>query len=199
MKIYLLYNNKMDLIKNYLKESISLKSAILADEELLKKIAFIAEKLVSSLKNGGKILFAGNGGSAADSQHLAAEFISKFAKERSPLPAIALTVNTSVLTAVSNDFSFEEVFSRQIEALFWENDVFCAFSTSGKSPNILKALEVAKRKGLFTVLFTGFSVFEEKIADVIINVPSKNTPIIQEAHITLGHVLCKLVEDSYFN
>lgn len=189
----------MDLIKNYLKESISLKSAILADEELLKKIAFIAEKLVSSLKNGGKILFAGNGGSAADSQHLAAEFISKFAKERSPLPAIALTVNTSVLTAVSNDFSFEEVFSRQIEALFWENDVFCAFSTSGKSPNILKALEVAKRKGLFTVLFTGFSVFEEKIADVIINVPSKNTPIIQEAHITLGHVLCKLVEDSYFN
>lgn len=199
MKIYLLYNNKMDLIKNYLKESISLKSAILADEELLKKIAFIAEKLVSSLKNGGKILFAGNGGSAADSQHLAAEFISKFAKERSPLPAIALTVNTSVLTAVSNDFSFEEVFSRQIEALFWENDVFCAFSTSGKSPNILKALEVAKMKGLFTVLFTGSSVFEEKIADVIINVPSKNTPIIQEAHITLGHVLCKLVEDSYFN
>lgn len=189
----------MDSIKNYLQESISVKESILDDVTILNAILSAKEHLIQTLNQNGKIMLAGNGGSAADSQHLAAEFVSKFKKDRRPLSAIALSVDTSVLTALSNDFGYEEVFSRQIEALGKKGDAFLAFSTSGSSENILKALKTAKNLGIFTVFFTSNKAYLEKeLADVLIKIPSKNTPIIQEAHITLGHILCKLVEDALF-
>ncbi|MDX2469515.1 MAG: D-sedoheptulose 7-phosphate isomerase, partial [SAR324 cluster bacterium] len=154
---------------------------------------------LSAYKDNKKILFAGNGGSAADAQHLAAELVARFYFNRPALAAIALTTDTSILTAVGNDFGFEDIFSRQVEALGNQGDVFIGISTSGNSPNILKAFSVANEKGLFTVALTGQSGGKMKdVVDLCIQVPSDETPRIQEAHILIGHSLCEYLEGQLF-
>lgn len=158
-----------------------------------------AEVIIDSFQKGGKLLIAGNGGSAADAQHFAAELVGKFKKERKALPAIALTTNSSILTAVANDYSFRKVFSRQVEALAKKGDVFFGISTSGNSLNVIEALEVAKRMNCFTVGLTGKTGGNmAKICDILINVDSEETPRIQEAHILAIHIICEIVEKSIF-
>ncbi len=155
----------------------------------------VAKVIASSLSKGGKVLLCGNGGSAADAQHMAGELVGRFNMERDPLPAIALTTDTSILTAVANDYSFEEVFGRQVKALGKKGDVLVAFSTSGRSKNVLHALEVARDKGLITVGITGKGGGDMvHKCDYILCVPSESTPLIQEVHITIVHLLCQLVE-----
>ena len=161
----------------------------------LRSIAEVAEVLVATYRRGGKALFFGNGGSAADAQHLAAEFIGRFAADRRPLPALALSVNPSSLTALANDYGFEEVFARQIRALASPGDVAVALSTSGRSPNVLRGVEAAREQGIVTVGLTGEGggALKERV-DYCICVPSSVTPRIQECHILIGHVLCEIVE-----
>lgn len=152
----------------------------------------------ASLRQGGKILFMGNGGSAADAQHLAAEFVGRFVKERRGLPAIALTTDTSILTAVGNDYGFDQVFTRQIEALVRPGDIVVGISTSGNSPNVVQALTVAKDMGAVTIGMTGESGGKMAlICDLCIQVPSKTTARIQEAHILIGHIVCAAVDEDY--
>ena len=154
----------------------------------------------SALKQGQKILFVGNGGSAADAQHLAAEIVGRFERERSGLAALALTTDSSTLTSIANDYGFESIFSRQLEALGQEGDVFIAISTSGNSPNLVQAVEVAKAKGLVTIGMLGKTGGDLKaLVDECLIVPSENTARIQEAHILIGHILCQLVEESLFS
>ncbi len=167
--------------------------------ECSAEIKSAVELAIETLRNGGKIAFIGNGGSAADSQHLAAEFVGRFARNRSPLPALALTTDTSILTAVGNDFGFEDVFSRQVEALLEEGDLLIAISTSGNSPNVIKAVLKAKEMGVKIVGLTGKSGGKLKdICDVSIVVPSNSTPRIQEVHILIGHVMCEEVERALY-
>jgi D-sedoheptulose 7-phosphate isomerase len=161
-------------------------------------IIAIARAWTRSLKGGGKILLFGNGGSAADAQHLAAELAGKFYLDREPLAAIALTTDTSVLTALGNDLGFENVFARQVQALARQGDVVVGISTSGNSPDVLRAIEYAKEKGIFTVAFTGAGGKLVEMADLVLSIPSRDTPRIQEAHITAGHLVCYLVERSLF-
>ena len=164
-----------------------------------KKILNLAMHLAEVFKKGGKLLIFGNGGSAADAQHLAGELINRFKKERKPLPAIALTTDTSVITAISNDYDFSLIFVKQIEALGKKGDVALGISTSGKSPNVLKALHVAKEKGLYTVGLSGGDGGKMKdVCDLLILVPSKETPRIQEGHLLFLHILCELIEDILF-
>ena len=166
------------------------------DREFLELIDIISEKIILSLKNKGKLLLCGNGGSAADAQHIAAEFVGKFQKERAPYDAEALTTNTSILTAVANDYDFDGVFSRQVEAKGREGDILIGISTSGKSKNVLNAMKSAKRKQMITVMLMGdFETGQlDEYCDFIIKIPSKITARIQEAHIFVGHVLAELVE-----
>ncbi|NLE65065.1 MAG: D-sedoheptulose 7-phosphate isomerase [Elusimicrobia bacterium] len=154
--------------------------------------------IIDALKNGGKVLLCGNGGSAADAQHIAAEFVGRFQKERRALPAVALTTDTSILTCLANDYSFETIFSRQVEALGKKGDVLIGISTSGKSPNVVRAFEAAKTQGMSTIAFTGGSggVMGE-MADITVTVPCKVTARVQEMHITLFHALCEVVEDEF--
>ncbi len=167
--------------------------------ECSAEIKSAVELAIETLRNGGKIAFIGNGGSAADSQHLAAEFVGRFAKNRSPLPALALTTDTSVLTAVGNDFSFEDVFSRQVEALLEKGDLLIAISTSGNSSNIIKAVLKAKEKGVKVIGLTGKGGGNLKnICDIVIVVPSDSTPRIQEVHILIGHIVCEEVERALY-
>ena len=176
-----------------LEESANIKRMIA--QNLADKIANVAEILIDAYKAGGKVLLIGNGGSAADAQHIAAELIGRFKLERKGLPAIALTTNTSILTALANDYGYDTVFSRQLEALANDKDVLIAFTTSGTSPNILKAIEVARSKNVKVIGLTGGDGGKLKdVADITIVVPSDNTPRIQEAHITIGHIICNLVE-----
>lgn len=164
-----------------------------------KKILNLAMHLAEVFKKEGKLLIFGNGGSAADAQHLAGELINRFKKERKPLPAIALTTDTSVITAISNDYDFSLIFVKQIEALGKKGDVALGISTSGKSPNVLKALHVAKEKGLYTVGLSGGDGGKMKdVCDLLILVPSKETPRIQEGHLLFLHILCELIEDILF-
>ena len=187
-------------IRQSISDSIALKEKILKDAVLLDIIDKAAKEMVSSLKNGGKILFCGNGGSAADAQHIAAEFVNRYLKERNALPAIALTTDTSILTSIGNDNSFENIFSRQIEALGKKGDVAWGLSTSGRSRNVVRALRVAKSFGLKTIGFTcGDGGEIKKIVDCNINVHSMSTPRIQELHITIGHIICELIEDIFSN
>jgi D-sedoheptulose 7-phosphate isomerase len=159
----------------------------------------VAHTCTTAFSNGNKVLFCGNGGSAADAQHLAAEFSGRFYYDRPPLPSEALHVNTSYLTAVANDYSFDEVYSRIIQGTGNEGDVLIALSTSGNSSNVIKAIETAKRKGMITVALTGKSGGKIKgIADFLINVPSDDTPRIQESHIMIGHIICEQVERALF-
>jgi D-sedoheptulose 7-phosphate isomerase len=181
-----------------IEESIAVKQQLLADSALLLALVQTAQAMVTALKNGGRILFFGNGGSAADAQHLAAEFVGRYLIERRPLPAIALTVNTSALTAIGNDYGYETVFARQIVALGAPGDIAVGITTSGKSPNVLAGLKAAKQAGLVTVALTGQAGKAiRSVADHCLAVPSQQTPRIQEAHILLGHIVCELVEDQF--
>ncbi len=186
-------------INNILAESIAVKQAILNDPELLQRVQNVVQDCIAAFKVDKKLLFCGNGGSAADAQHLAAEFSGRFYKDRAPLFAEALHVNTSYLTAVANDYSYDEIYSRAVRGAGRAGDVIFGISTSGNSGNILKALEVAKAKGMITVGFTGASGGKMKaLCDHLINIPSTDTPRIQESHITIGHIICELVEAALF-
>ncbi len=183
-----------------IKESISAKERLLASAETVAAIARVSEVLIESLRSGHKLMLFGNGGSAADSQHIAAEFVGRFAFDRPALPALALSVNTSALTAIGNDYGFDQVFSRQIEALGQKGDVAIGISTSGNSPNVLQGLITARKLGLHTVAFTGGSGGKMMgAADHSICAPSKETPRIQECHILIGHVISLLVEQEIFH
>ncbi|MDY7579609.1 D-sedoheptulose 7-phosphate isomerase [Herbaspirillum sp. RTI4] len=180
-------------------ETRQVMDAILSAPALLAATEAAARACITCLQNGGKILLAGNGGSAADAQHIAGELVSRFAFDRPGLPAIALTVDSSVLTAIGNDYGYEKLFTRQIQAHGNKGDVFIAYSTSGKSPNIVGALEEAHQRGLITIGLTGNrdSAMPE-LCDHILQVPSADTPKIQEGHLVLGHILCGLIERELF-
>ena len=186
-------------IQKYIKESIKTKEEILNSEAVQNAVESAVNIIVEAYKNDKKVLFAGNGGSAADAQHLAAELVSKFNLDRPALNAIALTTNTSILTAVGNDYSHEYVFPRQIHAYGVKDDVFVAISTSGNSKNIINSIGEAKRRGLKVIGLTGKNpCLMDNLCDCIIKVPSADTPIVQEAHIMLGHIICGLVEEKLF-
>jgi len=186
-----------DHIIKIFKESIRVKEAFV--NENLSKLVNVVEAVTSALKAGSKILIFGNGGSAADAQHIAAEFVNRFVIERPPLPAIALTTDTSVITSIGNDYDFSEIFSKQIRAIGLPGDIAWGISTSGNSANVLKGLEVAKKMGLVTIAFTGKDGGNiAKIADLSINVSSSVTARIQEVHITAGHAICDLVDVKLF-
>ena len=188
----------LSLITKNLNSSIKAKKDLLSNDNIKKIFCEAVELVLQKYINGGRLYIAGNGGSAADAQHLAAEFVSKLSKDRNPLPAEALTVDSSVLTAIGNDYGFEQVFSREILALGEENDIFIPISTSGKSLNILDAIRVAKAKDIETFGFSGGT--GGKMVDLceVIVVPSNSTEKIQEVHIMLGHILCAMVEKILF-
>ena len=189
----------LDDIKNYIEHSIDVKSAVLNNDRLLMKIYQASQIVISSLRRKGKILIAGNGGSAADAMHMATEFCAKFYQARRALPALALCADTCVMSAVANDFNFEYVFSRQIEALGHEQDVFIAISTSGNSKNILNAIDTAKQKGMQVIFITSEMLGTAHLqkADIPICVPSNDTPLIQETHIMIEHLICYEVEKAF--
>lgn len=187
------------MIKSRIEESIQVKSKIANDEALLARIEKAIEIITDAYKKGGKILFCGNGGSAADAQHLAAELSGKFYIDRDPLEAEACHVNTSFLTAVSNDYSFEKAYARYIKSSGKYGDVIVGLSTSGNSGNVIEAFKVAKDLGMSIIAFTGETGGKMKdYADLTIAVPSKDTPRIQEAHILVGHIICEMVEKNLF-
>lgn len=186
-----------DHIVKIFKESIRVKEAFV--NENLSKLVNVVEAIIAALKAGNKILIFGNGGSAADAQHIAAEFVNRFVIERPPLPAIALTTDTSIITSIGNDYDFSEIFSKQIRAIGQPGDIAWGISTSGNSANVLKGLEVAKKMGLVTIAFTGKDGGNiAKIADLSVNVSSSVTARIQEVHITAGHAICDLVDVKLF-
>jgi len=189
----------MEYIKNQIKNSVNLKLKILDSEELLNTILVSANICISALKSGNKILLAGNGGSAADAQHLAGELVNRFYFNRPGLPALALTTDSSVITSIANDYGFEMVFARQLKANGTRNDVFIAISTSGNSPSILNAIKTAKESGIVTIGLTGANGIEmARLCDSCIIVPSIETPRIQEAHILVGHIICSFIEKEMF-
>ena len=182
-----------DIIKRIFRESIQIKETFLRDN--IDRIVRIVDVITEALKKGNKVLLFGNGGSAADAQHIAGEFVNRFLIERPPLPAIALTTDTSVLTSIGNDYDFSEVFSKQIRAIGHEGDIAWGFSTSGGSVNVIKALEAARKMGLVTVGFTGRDGGTVGlISDYHLNVPSNVTPRVQEVHIVVSHAICELVD-----
>ena len=186
-------------IDEYIKETISTKEKILNDNTIKNTINIIVEKLVEAYKNDNKMIIAGNGGSAADSQHIACEMISKLNINRKALNAHALNTNTSVISSIGNDFGFEFIFSRQIEAIGKPGDIFIALSTSGESTNIINALIAAKKNNIITLSITGMKYCQvDKISDYVIKIPSVKTPIIQESQIMIGHIICSLVEKQLF-
>ncbi len=189
-----------DKIKHIISESAEVKKKVLGDERLIKTIEESTRLIVTALQNGNRIYFCGNGGSAADAQHLAAEFSGRFYIDRDALPAEALHCNTSYLTAVANDYSFDLVYARLIKGIAHKGDVLIGLSTSGNSGNIVKAFETAREKGVLTIGMTGESGGKLKeLSDHLLNVPSTDTPRIQESHILIGHIICQLVEEQYFN
>ena len=174
-------------------------SRMLADEMLVGLVEQAATTCISALQNGGKILLAGNGGSAADAQHIAGELVSRFAFDRPGLPAIALTTDTSILTAIGNDYGYDYLFARQIESHGQAGDVFIGYSTSGRSANVIRAFEAAKQRGLKTVGLTGSRLGQmSELCDVLLAVPSEATPKIQEGHLVIGHLICGLIEQEMF-
>jgi len=186
-------------IKEAIRESIEIKKSILSDANLIQTITDVAELCTEAFCMGNKVLFCGNGGSAADAQHLAAELSGRFYYDRLPLPAEALHVNTSYLTAVANDYSFDEVYARLLRGIGQEGDVLIGISTSGNSTNIVRAFQIAHEMGIITVGLTGESGGKlGGLSDYLINVPSTDTPRIQESHIMIGHILCEVVESSLF-
>jgi D-sedoheptulose 7-phosphate isomerase len=189
----------LNRIKQRIESSIKVKEELLQNEALILEIEKTVKLCVDALRADKKLLFAGNGGSAADAQHLAAEFSGRFYKDRTPLYAEALHVNSSYLTAVANDYSYDEVYSRMIIAKGRPGDIFFGISTSGNSKNIIKAFEAAKKQGMFIIAMTGESGGKMKeLCDVLLNMPSTDTPRIQEAHILVGHIICEFVEEQLF-
>lgn len=189
----------MTFINRHISASIETKQALLESSLVTESIAQAANLCLSVYQKGNKILIAGNGGSAADAQHIAAEFVSRFEFDRPGLPALSLTTDTSILTAVGNDYGFERLFSRQIEANGTSGDVFIGISTSGNSPNILAALKSAKEKGLTTIGLAGAGGKIQNACDICISVPSSHTPRIQESHILIGHIICAFIEQELFH
>ncbi len=190
-----------DYIKQTLENSFDVVHKMHESLELQKNLAKAVDLLVTCLSSGHKVLFAGNGGSAADAQHMSAEFVARFMFDRPGLPSIALTTDTSALTAIGNDYGFEHLFSRQIQALGKKGDTLVAYSTSGTSPNILKALKEAKAQGVHSIGFTGMKKGCEPmmdLCDVTLQIPSPSTPHIQEGHLIAGHILCGAVEQTMF-
>lgn len=180
-------------------ETQRVMTAMLADALLVAKVEEAARACIDCMKGGGKILLAGNGGSAADAQHIAGEFVSRFAFDRPGLPAIALTTDTSILTAIGNDYGYEKLFARQVQAHGKKGDLFIGYSTSGKSPNVLLAFEEARSRGLVCIGLTGNRGGSmQALCDHLLEVPSADTPKIQEGHLVLGHILCGLVENALF-
>jgi len=188
-------------VRRSITDSVDAKQKLLEDASLIPLIARVSELCLQALRSGNKLLLFGNGGSAADTQHIATEIVGRFAFDRPALPALALSVDTSALTAVSNDYGFDHAFSRQIEALGREGDVALGFSTSGNSPNVLRAISSAKKLKLHTVAFTGNTGGKLKLSpdlDYCLCVPSDVTARIQECHMLIGHILCQLVEEELF-
>jgi D-sedoheptulose 7-phosphate isomerase len=186
-------------IQHIISDSISVKSALLQDHTLLQTIESIVTEITNSFQSGFKVQFCGNGGSAADAQHLAAEFSGRFYKNRRALPSDALHCNSSYLTAVANDYSYDEIYARLVDGTMVKGDVLIGITTSGNSGNIVKAFEVARAKGIITIGFTGSNGGKLKeLSDYLINIPSDITPRIQESHILVGHIICELVEAAIF-
>ena len=191
--------NELLKIKEIIQSSVFVKQQILKNEELIKTIDKVVSVVVNAFQKGKRVYFCGNGGSAADAQHLAAEFSGRFYNDRKALPAEALHCNTSYLTAVANDYSYDVIYSRIIEGVGEEGDVLIGLSTSGNSKNIVNAFEKAKEKKMITVGFTGLTGGAMKgCSDYLINIPSSDTPRIQESHIMAGHIICQLVEEKIF-
>lgn len=186
-------------IKEHITKSIRTKEQILQNNALLTQIQEVSLKVLRAYKMGFKTLIAGNGGSAADAQHIAAEFVSRFYFDREGLPSIALTTDTSVLTAIGNDYGYEKLFVRQLQAQARSGDIFIGISTSGNSANILESLKFCRQNNILSVGFTGASGGKMKeLCDICLNVPSNETPRIQESHILIGHIICAIVEESLF-
>jgi D-sedoheptulose 7-phosphate isomerase len=186
-------------ISDQINEAQQVMSAMLADDDLTFIVQAAANACITSLQQGGKILLAGNGGSAADAQHIAGEFVSRFAFDRPGLPAIALTTDSSILTAIGNDYGYEKLFARQVQAHGNKGDVFIGYSTSGLSPNILRAFEESRTRGLICIGLTGNRGGSIKsCCDYLIEIPSSDTPKIQEGHLVIGHIICGLVENAIF-
>jgi D-sedoheptulose 7-phosphate isomerase len=186
-------------ISNHVKESYEIKQKMYADKDLMALIGEVSQKVIEIYKNGQKTLIAGNGGSAADAQHIAGEFVSRFYFDRPGLASIALTTDTSIITAIGNDYGYEKLFSRQVQANGQKGDMFIGISTSGNSANIIEALNECKEKGIITVGLTGASGGKmAELCDYCIKVPSNQTPRVQEAHILIGHIICAVVEEALF-
>ena len=188
----------LDSIKKEIIDSISTKDLILGNNALIKQIQLLIDSCLFSLSNGGKIILAGNGGSFADAQHLSAEFTSRFMFDRNPLPSIALGTNSSAMSAIGNDYGYEEVFSRELDSIATSNDLFIPISTSGNSKNIINAIEVAMNKNIRVIALSGSSGGLIKPLCECICIPSNNTGRIQEAHIMIGHIICGIVEAEFF-
>jgi D-sedoheptulose 7-phosphate isomerase len=192
-------HRRTDAVAEHFRHSCQSLELAAADGELAAAIVAIADAITAAMRAGGKLLVAGNGGSAADAQHIAGEFLSRLNFDRSPLPAVALTTDTSVLTAIGNDYGYDQVFERQIRGLGRAGDVFLAISTSGRSPNILRALHAARENKLATVGFTGSGEREMRnLCDICLLAPSNETPLIQQIHIVAAHAICGLVERELF-
>jgi len=188
-----------DYIKGQIQKSQKSLSAMLADHALLARVEAAAESCITALNNSGKILLAGNGGSAADAQHIAGEFVGRFAFDRPSLPAIALTTDTSILTAIGNDYGYDMLFARQVQAHAQKGDIFICYSTSGQSPSAIFALQEAKKRGVVCIGMTGNRGGPmQEFCDHYLDVPSSETPTIQEGHAVLGHIICGLVERAIF-
>lgn len=186
-------------IKQIISASIAVKQQLLNDSKMINRLNEISNLMVEAFHKGKKVLFCGNGGSAADAQHLAAEFSGRFYLDREALPAEALHVNSSYLTAIANDYSYEVAYARLVKGIGHDGDILVGLSTSGNSPNIVEAFKAAREKGMITIGFTGESGGKLKeLSDYLVNVPSTDTPRIQESHIMLGHIICQLVEERYF-
>ncbi len=189
----------IDFFKRHITSSIETKQALLTNDSVIENILKTSQLCLDAYKKGHKVILAGNGGSAADSQHIAAEFVSRFEFDRPGLPALALTTDTSILTAIGNDYGFEKLFARQIEANGQPGDIFIGISTSGNSKNILAAFETAKHNNITTIGLAGAGGIIQNSCDICISVPSEHTPRIQEAHILIGHMICAYVEEEYFH
>jgi D-sedoheptulose 7-phosphate isomerase len=188
----------LDVIREDIHASISVKQAVLADDDLLSQVAQLADACLSALRGGGKVIIAGNGGSFADAQHLSAEFTSRFMFDRAPLASLALGTNNSAISAIGNDYGYEQVFARELQGIAHAADVFIPISTSGNSANIVSAVKMANALSIKTVAWTGQTGGQLHALCECIRMPSRETARIQECHILVGHILCKLVETGYF-
>ena len=190
--------NQIDIAKSIIADSIRVKQTLLVDEALMAKVAAIAKVIVEAYKAGHKTMWAGNGGSAADAQHMAGELVNKFTFDRPGLAALSLSTDTSIITAVGNDYGFDRLFARQVEAQGCAGDVFIGISTSGKSPNLVNALQACRDKGITSVAIVGANSCPMDDYDYVIHVPSTETPRIQECQTLIGHILCYIVEQELF-